>query len=103
MIFKQQMAKLAAAIKQRLQRRRKTTTARQPEGGEEDAAAAHCDNSLNELLESRLREIIAASPKQSLENPTLLHAIVPACPDSVCKYYRLTVQTCFQTAQPQYG
>jgi hypothetical protein len=107
MVFKQQMRKLVAVIKGRLQRRRRinTTVVAEPPRLN-DTTVADSDNSLNEMLEARLREIIAAaSPQQqqSLENPMLLHAVVPACPDSVCRHYRLTIQTCFQTAQPQCG
>jgi hypothetical protein len=104
-VFADQLMKLAAAIKHGLrlvQKRRRRSRATQEE---EDAGTAPChDNSLNELLESRLRQIIAAAPAQDPEHPWLVHAVVvPACPDSVCRRHRLTVQSCFQAAQPQVG
>ncbi len=102
MVFKQQLSKMAAAIKHRLRLCRRTNRKpKMPIDKEVEDSTAHCDNSLNELLECRLRQIIAAVPPQSLNNPQLLQVSVPACPDSVCKHYQLTVQTCFQAAQPQ--
>ncbi len=119
-VFRDQRMKLAAALKHglRLVQLRRRSSRRQTKGlqeqeEEQQQQEVHtepaCDNALNELLESRLRQLIAgASPAalQDLENPRLVHAavvVVPACPDSVCRQYRLTVQSCLQAAQPQVG
>ena len=116
-VFRDQRMKLTAALKHglrlvQLRRRssRRQTRALQLQQQKEVHTEPACDNALNELLESRLRQLIAgASPAalQDLENPRLVHAavvvVVPACPDSVCRHYRLTVQSCFQDAQPQVG
>ncbi len=114
-VFRDQRMKLAAALKHGLRlvqlRRssRRQTRALQLQQQKEVHTEPACDNALNELLESRLRQLIAGdSPaaRQDLENPRLVHAavvVVPACPDSVCRHYRLTVRSCFQAAQPQVG
>ena len=57
------------------------------------------DNATNEYLEARLMELIASSPS-SLKTPTMLK-VVPACPDTICKMFSMSVQTNFQTAEAQ--
>jgi len=57
------------------------------------------DNATNEYLEARLMELIASSPS-SLKTPTILK-VVPACPDTICKMYSMSIQTNFQTAEAQ--
>merc|ERR1712013_436881 len=57
------------------------------------------DNATNEYLEARLMELIASSPS-SLKTPTMLR-VVPACPDTICKMFSMSVQTNFQTAEAQ--
>jgi len=57
------------------------------------------DNTANEYLEARLMELIASSPS-SLKTPMVMK-VVPACPDTICNIYGLSVQTNFQTAEAQ--
>merc|ERR1712173_315683 len=57
------------------------------------------DNAANEYLEARLMELIASSPS-SLKTSTMVK-VVPACPDTICRVFSVSVQTIFQTPEAQ--
>ena len=57
------------------------------------------DNAANEYLEARLMELIASSPS-TLKTPMIMK-VIPACPDTICNFFSLSVQTGFQKAEAQ--